>query len=140
MVPAPGEEFWLVKSKPAYGSAIYRHVYREDPALRPLETPLSGGISKALDQSGRAAQGKRNGGGGAAQAVSSAKSSASSAHAEWVNSLVANVNALTDAFALALQHAAQCGQSVKSEDLRTLLVTSFLTLSDATSQLEIHVE
>jgi hypothetical protein len=134
MAPAPGEEFWLVKRKPAHGGAIYWHVYREDPTPRPQETPLERDLRLSINQierrketaeaapprpSDQPAQEH-------AAPLPPVQSSAAAAHTEWVNSLVANVNALTDAFAAALQHAAQYGQSVKSEDVRTLLVTSYI--------------
>jgi hypothetical protein len=46
----------------------------------------------------------------------------------WVQCLIGQTNALTDAYAAALLHANQYGTTVKPEDVRTLLVTAFINL------------
>jgi hypothetical protein len=49
--------------------------------------------------------------------------------AQWASTLLAQTNQLVDCYAAALQHAAQHGIQVKAEDVRSLLVTSFIQLS-----------
>ena len=47
----------------------------------------------------------------------------------WASVLVAQTNLMTDAFAAAVRHAEKHGAAVTREDVRTLLVTSFIALS-----------
>jgi len=47
----------------------------------------------------------------------------------WVGTLVSQTNHLVDAFAASLQHASKHGITVKPEDVRSLLVTSFIQLA-----------
>ena len=49
--------------------------------------------------------------------------------AQWASTLLAQTNELVDCYASALQHAAQHGIQVRPEDVRSLLVTSFIQLS-----------
>jgi hypothetical protein len=51
------------------------------------------------------------------------------AAATWADRLLARTNALTDVFALALQHSSKHGQLVKSEDVRSLLQTVYISMS-----------
>jgi hypothetical protein len=51
--------------------------------------------------------------------------------AQWASTLLAQTNQLVDCYAAALQHAAQHGIQVKAEDVRSLLVTSFIQLSQS---------
>jgi hypothetical protein len=47
----------------------------------------------------------------------------------WAQTLVGQTKQLVDAYAECMQHAAQHGLTVKPEDVRTLLVTAFINLS-----------
>jgi hypothetical protein len=47
----------------------------------------------------------------------------------WAQTLVGQTNQLVDAYAECILHAAQHGSTVKPEDVRTLLVTAFINLS-----------
>jgi len=54
---------------------------------------------------------------------------ATEAQPAWVGTLVSQTNYLVDAFAASLQHASKHGIAVKPEDVRSLLVTSFIQLA-----------
>ena len=47
----------------------------------------------------------------------------------WAQTLVGQTKQLVDAYAECMLHAAQHGLTVKPEDVRTLLVTAFINLS-----------
>ena len=47
----------------------------------------------------------------------------------WAQTLIAQTNTLVDIYAETLQHASRHGIAVKPEDVRSLLVTSFIQLS-----------
>jgi hypothetical protein len=47
----------------------------------------------------------------------------------WAQILIAQTNTLVDVYAAALDHASKHGTAVKSDDVRSLLVTSFIQLS-----------
>lgn len=58
-----------------------------------------------------------------------ARAQTASAQPAWVDTLIGQTNHLVDAFAASLTHASRHGISVKPEDVRSLLVTSFIQLS-----------
>ena len=52
-----------------------------------------------------------------------------SARAQWADTLLKQTNALTDVLADALRHSSQHGGLVKSEDVRSLMLSAFINLS-----------
>jgi hypothetical protein len=62
---------------------------------------------------------------------SSPPASQTACRAQWVESLIQNTCDLTDAHAHALAHAAQYGQHVKAEDVRQLMITAFINISQS---------
>ena len=145
----PGEMFMIVKTK--NGRLTDYQVYRESEEPRPVATPRPGVVAfgghkktfpalkptlperlyhapeapedtKLMDQL-RAS----------IDMVERKKAEAAAPverkPAQWASTLLAQTNELVDCYASALQHAAQHGIQVRPEDVRSLLVTSFIQLS-----------
>lgn len=136
--PQPGQAFWVCKRLNAGRSAKASwDVYAEDPTPHPqesgLERDLRLSINQAEQRKAQASQPRPPAAPHSPEpkqpAASVTLSSDQHTAPGWQANLINQTNTLTDAFAAALQHAAQFGQAVKSDDVRTLLVTAFIQLS-----------
>jgi hypothetical protein len=146
----PNQTFWLLKHRPQRRGQTPRvDLYLEDPTLLPEEEPLERDLRLSLSQAhaqrrtvtvSPAAPPEPTP--AAAQPVSAAparpsqgslivsgKDNTTRKRPGWAETLVNQTNELTDAYHAALEHAAQYGQAVKAEDVRSLLVTAFINLS-----------
>lgn len=143
----PRQEFWIVKRKPAgRGQKTRWDIYLEDPTPLTGESPLECDLRLSLHEIARQRA--------IAQEQSEPLQPTSSASAPrpvctppspglqevalsvmrkkqpaWAQTLVGQTNQLVDAYAECILHAAQHGLTVKPEDVRTLLVTAFINLS-----------
>ena len=149
-----GQEFWLCKRKPAGKREKTRwDIYLEDPTLqdgesdlerdlrlsiaevrssngkssdiefdtappKPPETPAAGPIPVAEEPLTPETPAREN-----AAPIELVKTTPS-----WAITLVNHTNELIDAYSKCLHHANQYGVTVKSDDVRTLLVTTFINL------------
>ena len=144
---SPFQEFWIVKRKPVgRGQKTRWDIYLEDPTPLAGESPLECDLRLSLhdiarqraipkEQSAppqlpnsvsapRPAYTPRSPG---VQEV--ALSVMTKKQPAWAQTLVGQTNQLVDAYAECILHAAQHGLTVKPEDVRTLLVTAFINLS-----------
>ena len=131
-----GQPFWLVKRKPAdRKKKTVWDVLFEDPAPQngksDLERDLEASIAQARNGKPKPpatiiempVQTSANGDVPALEGEIVKKAPA------WAETLVSHTNELVDAYAACLEHASAHGLSVKSDDVRTLLVTAFINLS-----------
>jgi hypothetical protein len=143
----PGQEFWIVKRKPAgRGQKTRWDIYQEDPTPLAGESPLECDLRLSLheierqrsipkEQSTPHPQPSSASAPGPACTPSSpgvqevALSVVAKKPQAWAQTLVGQTNQLVDAYAECILHAAQHGLTVKPEDVRTLLVTAFINLS-----------
>jgi hypothetical protein len=143
----PGQEFWIVKRKPAgRGQKTGWDIYQEDPTPLAGESPLECDLRLSLQDIARQRAIPRE------QPEPLQPTSSASAprpvctppspgvhevalsvirkkQPAWAQTLVGQTNQLVDAYAECILHAAQHGLTVKPEDVRTLLVTAFINLS-----------
>ena len=150
-----GQEFWLCKRKPAgKGQKTRWDIYLEDPTPHEGESQLERDLRLSLGQA-QPHNHKDNGTALGASSVAQLSdvprnpqnvapegaSTAGSPPTEratpaevvkraptWAGTLVNHTNELVTAYAECLRHANQFGVTVKPEDVRTLLVTSFINL------------
>lgn len=139
----PGQVFWMCKHR-TQGRRNVWDIYLKDPTPQEGESTLERDLRLSIDQAQPA------GVKGEARPVSAPvismpePSACSSTAAEtppilakesthkpqaWAETLLHQTNELTDAYASALQHAGRHGLAIKPEDVRTLLVTAFINLS-----------
>jgi hypothetical protein len=148
-----GQAFWLLKHK-ATGSGKYRRnvwdLYLEDPTPATGETPIERDLRMSIHH-------VKTGRNRTQPAVTPIMPDASAGKAPtepiealhlktqepavlpaaeparkspaWAQTLIGQTNELVDAFAQCLDHANRHGVVVRPEDVRTLLVTSFIALS-----------
>jgi len=144
----PRREFWIVKRKPAErGQKIRWDIYLEDPTPLAGESPLERDLRLSLHEIERKRSIPNAGSGPVPAPRPSAPVAApvcsppspgvqevalslvSKKQPAWAQTLVGQTNQLVDAFAECMLHAAQHGLTIKPEDVRTLLVTAFINLS-----------
>jgi hypothetical protein len=144
----PGQEFWIVKRKPAgRGQKTRWNIYQEDPTPLVGESPLESDLRLSLHEIERQRSMPKEQSAPPQPQPSSvspprpvdtppaegvqevALSVMSKKKLAWAQSLVGQTNQLVDAYAECILHAAQHGLTVKPEDVRTLLVTAFINLS-----------
>jgi hypothetical protein len=143
----PGQEFWIVKRKPAgRGQKTRWDIYQEDPTPLAGESPLECDLRLSLqdiarqnampkEQSAPLQSPNSVSAPGAACTPSSSGvhevtlTVMANKQPAWAQTLVGQTNQLVDAYAQCILHAAQHGLTVKPEDVRTLLVTAFINLS-----------
>jgi hypothetical protein len=144
---SPRQEFWIVKRKPAGRSQKTRwDIYLEDPTPLAGESPLECDLRLSLHEIARqrAIPQERSEPLQPPSSVSAprpvctppspgvqevALSVMSKKQPAWAQTLVGQTNQLVDAYAECILHAAQHGLTVNPEDVRTLLVTAFINLS-----------
>ena len=148
MAISPRQEFCIVKRKPAgRGQKTRWDIYLEDPTPLEGESPLERDLRLSLHkiESQRAMskeqcalpqlqQGSVSSPGPDRTPPSPdfqqlTLSVVSKKQPAWAQTLVGQTNQLVDAYAECILHAAQHGLIVKPEDVRTLLVTAFINLS-----------
>jgi hypothetical protein len=144
----PGQLFWMCKRRTGKGRKELWDIYLKDPTPdegeSKLERDLRLSIDQAQDRAGRTAKPAP-----APIIALQEPPACTSAPAEmrpivvtesahnlqpWAETLLHQTNELTDAYASALQHAGRHGLAVKPEDVRTLLVTAFINLSQRKSR------
>jgi hypothetical protein len=143
----PGQEFWIVKRKPAgRGQKTRWDIYQEDPTPLAGESPLESDLRLSLQNIARqravpkeqsalpqppssVSASRPLGTAPAADVHEVALSVMTKKHPAWAQTLVGQTNQLVDAYAECILHAAQHGLTIKPEDVRTLLVTAFINLS-----------
>jgi hypothetical protein len=142
------QEFWIVKRKPAgRGQQTRWDIYLEDPTPRPGESALECNLRLNLQDVQRQKSVPNPESAPAPTQPPSAPpetpvctpplsgleqvvvSVVSKKQPAWAQTLVGQTNELVDAFAACMLHAAQHGLAIKPEDVRTLLVTAFINLS-----------
>jgi hypothetical protein len=143
----PGQEFWIVKRKPAgRGQKIRWDLYQEDPTPLAGESPLECDLRLSLQDIARqraipkeqSAPPQPPSSVSAPRPIGTPQSAGvheialsvmTKKQPAWAQTLVGQTNQLVDAYAECILHAAQHGLTVKPEDVRTLLVTAFINLS-----------
>jgi hypothetical protein len=133
------QEFWIVKRQKTRWD-----IYLEDPTPRPGESPLECNLRLSLQDIQRQKSIPNPESApvpvqpppetpvctpplsGVEQAVVGVVSKKQPA---WAQTLVGHTNQLVDAYAECMLYAAQHGLAIKPEDVRTLLVTAFINLS-----------
>jgi hypothetical protein len=143
----PRQEFWIVKRKPGGRSQKTRwDIYLEDPTPLAGESPLECDLRLSLQDIARQRaipqeQSERLQPPSSVSAPRPVCAPPSPGVQEvalsvmrrkqpaWAQTLVGQTNHLVDAYAECILHAAQHGLTVKPEDVRTLLVTAFINLS-----------
>jgi hypothetical protein len=141
-----GQEFWLCKRKPAgKGQKTRWDIYLEDPNPQAGETELERDLRLSLHQAEQ-----RNGNHSQleleapppkppeltpqappsrpAPSTNIVQTEVAKKGPNWAVTLVNQTNELIDAYAECIGHANKYGVSVKPEDVRTLLVTTFINL------------
>jgi hypothetical protein len=144
---SPRQEFWIVKRKPAgRGQKTRWDIYLEDPTPLAGESPLECDWRLSLHDIARqrAIPKEQSTPPQLPNSVSAhrpvctppspgvqevALSVVSKKQLAWAQTLVGQTNQLVDAYAECILHAAQHGLTVKPEDVRTLMVTAFINLS-----------
>jgi hypothetical protein len=144
---SPRQEFWVVKRKPAGRTQKTRwDIYLEDPTPLAGESPLECDLRLSLQDIARQRAVPKEqsappqppssvsaprpiGTAPTPRAQEVALSIVTKKQPAWAQSLVSQTNQLVDAYAECILHAAQHGLTVKPEDVRTLLVTAFINLS-----------
>jgi len=154
----PRQDFWVCKLKPAgKGQKTRWDVYLENPTPEAGETPLERDLRLSLNHAQRQNAQRQNTTQHhvsaatrtekttpdpapeppirvqrtpAAQAAAQDLSQVSTLPA-WAGTLVSYTNSVVDAYAQCLQHAAAHGLLVKAEDVRSLLTTVLINMSDA---------
>jgi hypothetical protein len=147
MAILPGQEFWIVKRKPAgKGQKTRWDIYQENPTPLAVESPLECDLRLSLQdlERQRAVPKEQSAPPQPPSSVSAprpvctppssgvhevALSVITKKQPAWAQTLVGQTNQLVDAYAECILHAAQHGLTVKPEDVRTLLVTAFINLS-----------
>jgi len=147
MAIPPRQDFWIVKRKPASRSQKTRwDIYLEDPTPLAGESLLECDLRLSLQDIARqgAIPKEQSAPPQLPNSVSAqcpvytppslgvqevALSVVSKKQPAWAQTLVGQTNQLVDAYAECTLHAAQHGLTVKPEDVRTLLVTAFINLS-----------
>jgi hypothetical protein len=148
MAISPGQEFWIVKRKPAgRGQKTRWDIYLEDPTPLDGESALERDLRLSLHEIERQRSiPKAESVPVPAQPRSApvarpvctppspgvqqvALTVVSRKQPAWAQTLVGQTNQLVDAYAACMLHAAQHGLTIKPEDVRTLLVTAFINLS-----------
>jgi hypothetical protein len=144
----PRQDFWIVKRKPdGRGQKTRWDIYLEDPTPLAGESPLERDLRLSLHEIERQRSIPKADSApvpteppseSVARPVCTpstpgpqqvALSVVSKKQPVWAQTLVGQTNELVDAFAECMLHAAQHGLTVKPEDVRTLLVTAFINLS-----------
>jgi hypothetical protein len=144
----PLQEFWIVKRKPAgRGQKTRWDIYLEDPTPLAGESSLERDLRLSLQDIERQKSiPNPHSGRVPAQPPSApvaspvctppspaiqevALSVVSRKQPAWAQTLVSHTKELVDVYAECMVHAAQHGLTVKPEDVRTLLVTAFINLS-----------
>lgn len=142
-----GQEFWLCKRKPAgKGQKTRWDIYLEDPTPRAGETELERDLRLSLHHSKQLnrnhsdvelTEPERNPlelpnldtpPSRPVPSTDVVQSEAAKKVPSWAVTLVNQTNELIDAYAECIGHANRYGVSVKPEDVRTLLVTTFINL------------
>jgi hypothetical protein len=145
---SPSQEFWIVKRKPeGRGQKTRWDVYLEDPTPLAGESPLECDLRLSLHDIARQRATIPKEQSAVPQLPNSvstqrpvytppspgvqelALSVVSKKHPAWAQTLVGQTKQLVDAYAECILHAARHGLTVKPEDVRTLLVTAFINLS-----------
>jgi hypothetical protein len=148
MAISPHQEFWIVKRKPdGRGQRTRWDIYLEDPTPLAGESPLERDLRLSLHEIERQRVTPKEQSAPMQPQLSSASSPrpdcrppspgiqevslsvVSKKKPAWAQTLVGHTNELVDAYAEWMLHAAQHGLTVKPEDVRTLLVTAFINLS-----------
>jgi hypothetical protein len=148
MAIPPQQEFWIVKREPAgRGQKTRWDIYLEDPTPLAGESPLERDLRLSLHEIERqrsipeaesAPVPAQPPSAAVANPVCSpptpcvqqvALTVVSRKQPAWAQTLVGQTNQLVDAYAECMLHAAQHGLTIKPEDVRTLLVTAFINLS-----------
>ena len=140
----PGQVFWMCKHRIGKGRKEIWDIYLKDPTPQGDESKLERDLRLSIDQA-QQDRASREGKPVPAPVISMPEPSACpTAAAEtrpilskesthkpqaWAETLLHQTNELTDAYASALQHAGRHGLAIKPEDVRTLLVTAFINLS-----------
>ena len=141
-----GQEFWLCKRKPAgKGQKTRWDIYLADPTPQAGETELERDLRLSLHQTehpnGKNGQHQLEAPPSTPPALAPQTPPSRPAPStdivqtevgkkgpNWAVTLVNQTNELIDAYAECIRHANQYGVSVKPEDVRTLLVTTFINL------------
>lgn len=148
MAIPPQREFWIVKRKPAgRGQKTRWDIYLEDPTPLAGESPLERDLrlslheierQKSIPEAESAPVPAQPPCAAVATPVCSpptpgvqqvALTVVSRKQPAWAQTLVGQTNQLVDAFSECMLHAAHHGLTIKPEDVRTLLVTAFINLS-----------
>ena len=141
-----GQEFWLCKRKPAStGQKARWDIYLEDPTPRPGESGLERDLRLSIEEAVRkhsktevlefkpAVDNREEPNVEAPQPPANPVPVPTAEVVRkapgWALSLVNHTNELVDAYAECLNHASHHGVSVRSDDVRTLLITAFINLS-----------
>jgi hypothetical protein len=144
---SPRQEFWIVKRRPAgRGQKTRWDIYLADPTPLPGESPLECDLRLSLHDIARQRAIPREQSPPAQRpnyvspqrpvytppspgVQEVALSVMTKKQPAWAQTLVGQTNQLVDAYAECILHATQHGLTVKPEDVRTLLVTAFINLS-----------
>lgn len=149
----PGQEFWLCKRKANGSGKNQRNIwdlYLEDPTPQPAESQIERDLRLSLGNVDRAKQAIEHkveqhqeqqeasieqqpaAAPSNVRTIDAAPRKKAPARAEtlWTDKLLAHTKALTDVYAKAIQHASEsAGPVVKSEDVRTFVVTTYINMS-----------
>jgi hypothetical protein len=139
-----GQVFWMCKHRTSKGRKEIWDIYLKDPTPHEGESTLVRDLRLSIDKA-QQDRTSREAEPVPAPVISMPEPSAGSSTAAetrmtlakeaahkpqvWSETLLHQTNELTDAYASALQHAGRHGLAVKPEDVRTLLVTAFINLS-----------
>jgi hypothetical protein len=140
----PGQVFWMCKHRTGKGRKEIWDIYLKDPTPQGGESKLERDLRLSIDQA-QQDRASREAKPIPAPVISMPEPSACPSTAAetrpilakesthkpqaWAETLLHQTNELTDAYASALQHAGRHGLAIKPEDVRTLLVTAFINLS-----------
>jgi hypothetical protein len=148
----PGQEFWMVKHKASGNGKNRRNIwdlYLEDPTPKIDESKLERDLRLSINDAKKPRATVTPIGariptepsspapiaidGSSARTLPPAEVSRASEIGRkppaWAETLVSQTNELVDAYAECLNHANQHGVVVRPDDVRTLLVTNFISLS-----------
>ena len=112
------------KTYPPHVSSLPERLYAPAPVPVEQARPVSLPAETELEQQLKAS----------IDMVQARKQPQTATEPAWVGTLVSQTNHLVDAFAASLQHASKHGIAVKPEDVRSLLVTSFIQLSQKSKE------
>ncbi len=144
-----GKEFWLCKHSGGKGRKTRYDIYHENPMKEPGESNLERDLRLSIPEATRPRRGRVTPIAAPkfpelppaappmieAPPVSDVQTSAQTASEiarkapAWAETLVHQTNHLVDSYAECLKHAADHGLAVRPDDVRTLLVTAFIGLS-----------